>query len=282
MKTKKKLTTPPKASSRKATPPKNLRDKRIPRPLGVTMLTKEYHKTNNRVLLTKASQLIIDYWVQSNFLYFGQQYNLQQISQLTRMPANRIIKKITDPMKNWLSTDKVEDRFEALVGFVIKNSLGTRAQHQDHINLIRGAQLNAKTGELEYTPFVTGQLTRALELLNTSDMNILRMIEQLKPARVTTAIQVNQAANPQTPNGQYIGINEAVKLLDQNREQALLDSPEKQAKLIAQHADEPLPEIIATRQQGLSIDGSAKPAQKRDHTLRREQEGPIYQDVIIP
>src|SRR5690606_2396930 len=111
-----------------------------------------------------------------------------------------------------LSGNTVEDRFEALVSFITKNGLATRAQLQDHLALLREGQRNTKTGELEYTPFVSSAVTNALDLILKSDSNFLKIVEMLKPSRPSTAIQINSAnSNPHSPNGQFLGVNEAVK-----------------------------------------------------------------------
>jgi hypothetical protein len=266
-------------------PPKNSKQKRIPRPLGLTLMIKEYNQTSNKEILTRARNMIIELWANNNFYYEGRQTSIDELARYLNTSSLYITKKIVQPMKNWLTNEKVEDRYEALLGLLTKMTLATRSQTQNHIQVMASGQaIDKRTGQHTYTAFVSGEITRAIALIHKSDENFLKIIQEFKPNRPATAIQVNslQADAKQSPLGNYLGINEAVKLLDANRETQLLDDPDKQAKLLAEHIPQDIPEIIATKQQGISIDGSTKLPNKRDHSQRREADGAIHSDVIIP
>lgn len=275
--TKEKGTLPP--------PDKIQQKKRIPRPLGITLLMKEYKRTNNRELLTKARNQVIEQWSNNNFQLFDKQVSIDELAKYLITSPQLITKKIVQPMKNWLLNEKVEDRYEALVSYLIKMGLATRAQTQNHIQVLSSGQ-TIHNGLYTYTPFVSGEVTKALALIHKSDENFLKIIQEFRPTRPSIAVQNNfpGADHQQSPLGNYLGVNEAVKLLDAQRDGlTLLDDVEAQTKLLAEHIPDNLPEINATKQQGLSADGQSKPTPKRDHSKRREHTGDIYSsDIIIP
>lgn len=293
-KTKGKLTTPltmdkvvDLSRKTKGSPPPKFKTKlRIPRPLGLTLMMKEYRNTNNKELLTNAKNMIINQWSTNNFSYNGKQYSIEDIAKLLDMPTQQVIKKVTQPIKHWLTNDTMENRYEALLSLLTKMGLATRAQIQGHVEVLQTSQtVDKHTNTYKYTPWVSAEVTNALKLILKSDENLWRLFEGFKPTKPSVAIQVNNqgADAKQSPQGNYLGINEAVKLLNATGTPGLLDNPEAQTKLLAEYTDNTeLPEIIATKQQGISIDGSTKEITKRSHDKRREADGPIYSDVIIP
>ena len=79
----------------------------------------------------------------------------------------------------------------------------------------------------------------------------------------------NTVANQQNA-GQYIGPNEAIKMIDEGTV-PLLESGTLQDDLAEGYGTDKLPEIIATKQQGLKDDGTFSVADlknKKEHTDR--------------
>ena len=92
--------------------------------------------------------------------------------------------------------------------------------------------------------------------------------------------------NQQANNQNYIGTNEAVKMIDAKREVPLLESADQQEALGAQYLDGTQPQIIATRQRGFKKELKAidikkpkrkEPLKKSSHIDRREDDGEIVE-----
>lgn len=189
----------------------------------------------------------------------------------------------------WLSKGDIEDNYRALIASAIFGAQADKALAMRQFKVFEKAQLNTDTGELEYRPFISDAASRHISVINGTTKTIMEAIKMLKPEPKPKALE-KPLANPEpkegetpmtTESGKYIGVTEAVRLLEQAN--SPLDKPEKVTILLEQHASEPLPEIKATKQQGISADGLEKKQPKKKHKSLSERiaNSSATQEVII-
>jgi len=146
-------------------------------------------------------------------------------------------------------------------------------------------QYNTKTGQMEYKPFVSDAASKHIGVLNNTTKTLTEIAKLFKPEvpkNQTLPLKPNtDPAVAQTEEGKYLGITEAVRMLESQK--SPLDNPEEVNKLLEAHNTVPLPEIKATKQQGLSEDGlAAKKAKKSRKAFElKAEDAVVIPDVIV-
>jgi hypothetical protein len=299
---KQKLKTQQKTKTRKRTrekdvtmPNPNLKlplktQERHPRPEGLTMMLREAHREKSKGKLKGARNMIVQYWQRSNFEWFGEPISLDELSRLIDQSPLKTIEEMTKAVRYLMVNGKGAELGIGMAAAAHGFFGALQARYFRHLKAIEGSLLDA-SGDLSYKPFKTETALRTLDgLLSTgkAQLEVAKFFKPDKPAAI-----VNQQANfggaPTDPkaseSGRYLGPTEAVRLLEAEGRANILDNEALAGRALEEHASTLLPEIIATKQQGIDMNGIdvAKPKkQKRTHTDRREDEGYIYTEVIIP
>lgn len=242
-------------------------NKRLPRPTGITLLIRE-----NR--LKEAQDQILTQWVTNNFTLCQQVYSIPDVARMLKLNPHQVIANITKPLKTWLLQGKQEENYQALVSLFLNFALSDRSQIQGEVEVIR------RRTKGRYQPFITQTLLNAYAMLNISTKNLMEFAKQFKPDVAASKSLDQPLANPQgsTQGSKFLGTVEAVKLIEANRSENLLDGGTLQSQILTKEKLENLPEVVATKQQGLDSTGLEKKVKKRIHNTDAD---PNIKDAII-
>lgn len=242
---------------------------RLARPLGVTMLMKQGR-------LKEAQDQILTQWVTNNFTLCQQTYSIPDIARMLKLNAHQVVKQITKPLKTWLLNGKQEENYQALLSLLFFHALSDRQQTQDQLNLLVADQQG------HYKPFLSSTVGHAITNLLQSTKNFFELTKLFKPDVAASKSLDQPLANPQgsTQGSKYLGTVEAVKLIEANRSENLLDGGSLQSQILTKEDLNNLPEVVATKQQGLDSTGLEKKVKKRIHNT--EADPNIKDAIIIP
>ena len=190
--------------------------------------------------------------------------------------------------------EKHEQLIEGLIGEQITWALEDRMEIVNQVNILKASQ-NGK-----YTPFISAELNKALKLRLDSSTSLQQLVRSMTGGG--GSINIFQQFNQQNNNveeAQYITIEEAREIVQQ---QAMLENKSEEAKYLeAQYDMSALPEVVATKQQGIDVSkegltlnkteinaitdnykGTIEVSSKEHHELRREIEQRIDPDEEDP
>jgi hypothetical protein len=264
--------------------------KRIPRPLGLTILMRE-GKGGDKNKLRKAKNMLIQEWQRNDFTFNGERLDINKMAYRLNMSPLLVIEEMTKAVRFMVGQGKAQEISVGMAAAAHQFFGQLQARYLNHLEAIEG-RLGGKNGELSYKPFVTEAALKTLDgLLNTgkSQFEVAKFFQPKAPTIVNQ--QANFGQNPEDPkastSGKYLGPTEAVRLLEAEGRANILDNEALAGRSLTEHASPKanLPEIIATKQQGIDMNGIdiAKPKKvKRNHTDRREDDGYILPEVIIP
>lgn len=267
---------------------------RFPRPMGTTAMALEYQKNPNDELLIKIHNYIINQWLMGNGVLCGIPYDINTFSYRMGIDINYIRVFMRDRLLSsriW-DKEKAEDLLQALMGEQLAWALEDRMEIAHQVNILRESQ-----GE-KYVPFISAELGKALKLKLESSTSLQSIVRNLTGGSTTNIFaQFNQQNNVTQQNA--ITIEEARQIVLES--QRVLDKPEE-AKLLEDRYDiKSLPEVVATKQEGVDTSkeglnlnkaelmqitddykGAMSSFSKEHHELRREIEMRIDPDEEDP
>ena len=223
---------------------KNTHKVRLPRPMGITQAMTEYHNTQDPTLLTKVQTFMIQQWLLSNGKLCGRSLDCNSLSKFIGCHPSMIQDHMRDQVLGNKIWDKgvQEEMMSSLMGQQIMWALEDRMEINQQVQILREAQ-----GD-RYMPFISAELNKALGL-KLSSSNSLQSI--LKTMSGGGSINIFQQFNQQSNQEQEaITIETAITLIQE--ENSKLVSKDKDLQYIeATYGIEELPEVVATRQQGI-------------------------------
>lgn len=267
---------------------------RFPRPMGTTAMALEYQKNPNDELLIKIHNYIINQWLMGNGVLCGITYDINTFSYRMGIDINYIRVFMRDRLLSsriW-DKEKAEDLLQALMGEQLAWALEDRMEIAHQVNILRESQ-----GE-KYVPFISAELGKALKLKLESSTSLQSIVRNLTGGSTTNIFaQFNQQNNVTQQNA--ITVEEARQIVFES--QRVLDKPEE-AKLLEDRYDiKSLPEVVATKQEGVDTSkeglnlnkaelmqitddykGAMSSFSKEHHELRREIEMRIDPDEEDP
>lgn len=269
---------------------------RFPRPLGLTAMMKEYNTTKDPSVLSKAQDYLINQWLMGNGVICGQMYDINSLSQRLGLDINYVRIYMRDRVLNSRLWDKErqEEMVTGLLGEQLAWAMEDRMEVSHQVQVLREAQGG------KYTPFISAELNKALKLKLDSS-NSLQMIVKNLIGGTTTNIfnQFNQQNISGQPSAEYISIDEARELIQE--QQQVLPKSEEAKLLEAKYDISSLPEVVATKQEGIdttkeglslnkaeldqitdNYKGAMSLASKEHHEMRREIEENIDPDADDP
>lgn len=267
---------------------------RFPRPMGTTAMALEYQKNPNDELLIKIHNYIINQWLMGNGVLCGITYDINTFSYRMGIDINYIRVFMRDRLLSsriW-DKEKAEDLLQALMGEQLAWALEDRMEIAHQVNILRESQGG------EYVPFISAELGKALKLKLESSTSLQSIVRNLTGGSTTNIFaQFNQQNNVTQQNA--ITVEEARQIVFES--QRVLDKPEE-AKLLEDRYDiKSLPEVVATKQEGVDTSkeglnlnkaelmqitddykGAMSSFSKEHHELRREIEMRIDPDEEDP
>lgn len=240
---------------------------RLPRPTGTTLLIKQGRTK-------EAQEQVLTQWVTNNFTLCQITYSIPDIARMLNLSPAMIVKQITKPMKSWLLQGKQEDNYHALLSFCLNFLLSDRYQTQNQLSLLIADQQG------HYKPFLSTVVSHGITNLLQSTKSFVDFAKLFKPEVAKNPALDQGLANPSgsTQGTKYLGTVEAVKLIEANRDQNILDGGTLQSQILSKEKLEDLPEVVATKQQGLDSTGMEKKVKKRIHNTAGD---PNIKDAII-
>ena len=224
---------------------------RIPRTTGLTALARSYQADPTTKRLKQLHTHLLSRYIHDGFRLNGELVDITTLATYTGLTLAQIVKAITkstNQLTDLASEQGAQDTQKALLAILINGALADRGrvlQQERTLSLAQGAK---------YVPFLTGALNQAQRTMLESNKPLIEILKALNPSGTSINItNQNQQANIE---GKALGPNEAVKLIDAKAASSLLEDTSLQQGLIHEYIDDKdLPEIIATKQQGVD-DGS--------------------------
>lgn len=258
--------------------PDNL--KRIPRSTGMTMMVKHYNQIEDekerQKKLEQIKDHVINQYIKEGFRMNGKTMELNELAIYLNMPLKGVVRKITR-YGDIMGGKDGEALARAVKLFSFNGLMATRS-------LVLGQAQNLIRSQGDgYVPFLTSEVNRSLGNLIQNDNAFISFLKAVSPDPKTQPSVVinNQQAtlNSAGNTEQLLNINQAVKLIDANRDETLLESPEMQNRLLASHISDEVPEVIATEQRGYTTPDQIMVPKKKikvaHHDDRREDDGEI-------
>lgn len=255
---------------------------RIPRPIGVTQLMSEYHKTKDVTTLAHVQQYIIQQWLLTNGRVCGRMFNITELSAFIKCDPEMVRIQMRDQFLNTKLWNKEvqEGLMESLIGQHISWAMEDRMEVENQVSILRESQGR------HYTPFITAELNKAIGMKLSSTNTLGGIIKNLAGGG---SINIFNQTNNQENNFIGLSVERAVEIIQEEHRQ--LEAPQ-QVQYIENHYDvEEFPEVVANKQvgidsskEGLNIGmaelsqiadnykGTVKSFDEEHHQMRREIE----------
>jgi hypothetical protein len=265
---------------------------RWPRPMGVTQMMVEYHKTADTALLDKAKSYLMQQWLISSGAICGRTYDIMQLSSFLKVPAEAIRSHMKTQLldtKIW-DRDKQEEIINSLIGQQMLWALDDRMEVQQQLNVLKEAQGG------RYQAFISAEVTKAIGLKLQSSNNLGQVLSRLQGGgsiNIFNNLGGNQEINQ--------GVTKEEALVIIQKEVAEIEKPKELQYLEAKYDMQALPEVVATEQTGVDttkegtdldrgeiramIDnykGTMNEFEREHHELRREIEMQIDPEAPDP
>ena len=219
---------------------------RKPRPMGVTQLSIAYQNTKSQEVLDNLYTYLVNQWYTNTGVVCGTHYDINSFASRYSIPRTFISNFMMETVcgsRLW-DKDKQEKLIEGLIGEQITWALEDRMEIVNQVNILKSSQQG------KYTPFISAELNKALKLRLDSSSSLQQLVRSLAGGGGSINIfqQFNQQNN-QVNEAQFITIDEARELIQQ---QSMLENKSEEAKYLeAQYDINSLPEVVATKQQGV-------------------------------
>lgn len=252
---------------------------RIPRPLGLTLSLRTYHKTKDLNTLNKIKERVIEQWIGNDMMYNDRIYNIQEMSGYLNMPSTMIMKgvhKVMEKMGRLIPKDQTEGITRALFSKAIILGSEIQSLHARQVRILFDAQ-----GD-NYKPFVSGAVNQALANWNstqTAPLALLRMLTEKQSVNIFNPTFTNP-----TQSGTQLTAEMAMKLIHENQQSMLEDSglADKSVRI------DGLPDInprsqnvgLITQPKLLEVPNPIHPAHPQTHEDRRERQEFIKDEDI--
>lgn len=163
---------------------------RIPRPLGLTTLSKAHQAQNTESSKSTVIHHILTNYITTGFTFLGIPCTIPQLSQLTSIPQPSILKgisKASTGLASMTNPDQLQDTIRALQSVSINQSLQASGRMHEQSNILRASQGN------EYKAFISSTYNIALKNELDASKQLMELAKALMPSQGTTInIQNNQ------------------------------------------------------------------------------------------
>lgn len=263
--------------------------------MGTTAIMEEYHRTKDTSILDKAKNYLINQWLMGNGVLCGIAYDINTFSQKLGIDINyiRIYMRDRVLMNNLWNKENQDKMLESLLGEQLAWALEDRMEVSHQVNILRDSQGG------KYTPFISAELNKALKLKLESSTSLQSIIRNLTGGNTTNIFnQFNQQNNINTDAEPGIDQDEARKII---LETVGEDTTESARYLETKYDMEALPEVVATKQEGVDTSkeglgfstteldlitddykGAMEASSREHHEMRREIEMKIDPNAEDP
>lgn len=219
---------------------------RIPRPLGVTGLLFEYTKTKDPETLGKAQSLYIQQWIMYGGYVCGTSLSMMELAGFLNIPIERIQLQMKENLlgsKMWdTDTDKQKELVGQLFGLQLSWALEDRVEISGQVDILKRSQNG------HYVPFISGEVTKALDLKQKSSNNINAIIRNLSGGSGSNINIFNQQNNVPINNG--LTVDQAIRIIGESQRE-MIGRPQELNYIEAHYDINDLPEVVANKQTGI-------------------------------
>lgn len=232
---------------------KVLSNKRIPRPLGTTELSKSLHQntvmnSNESNTLQSLIEHITKHYINTNFKYCNQSQSIEHFSSYTNIPISYIQTLMVDQAKigySLLTNEGQEDIGGAIFSLLLNMSLSDRSTALQHANILTTAM-----GQ-QYVPFLSSEVTKALANAQSTTQNIANIARNFFGNQGSGLTINNVQSNAHNVQNNLTIENAQMMIEDQLRDKALLQDQATKDNLYLQYELHNMPELDARKQTGL-------------------------------
>lgn len=272
--------------------------RRIPRPFGATALAAQYHITKDKTYLQQYQNLMIQQWCLCSGNICGNTYDIQSLSRSLNVPVEAIRIHMRDEVlksRVW-DSDHQEELLKGLIGQMVSWTLEDRMRINGQINLLTASQGGT------YKPFISAELNKAMKMGLESTTSLQSLVGRLMGGGPSVNIfNMFQQNNEQNVQNNFVSRDDVLEILANEQKQL---PKEEQALLLETRYDlSSLPEVVATRQEGIdtskeglgdridikklqqatdNLKGANQVALDDHHSMRREIELRVDQDEEDP
>lgn len=145
---------------------------RVPRPLGLTLLSLNYQKSQSEEDLESLQKHIVSQYALQGFRYNNQPMSINEFSHYTSIPESitiKLISKVSEKVGAFNSPEQVQDTLTSLASLSMNWAIQDRGLVMHHLGIMMQAQGNS------YKPFISGEVSKALKLGLDSNRNIMEI-----------------------------------------------------------------------------------------------------------
>lgn len=268
--------------------------KRFPRPMGTTAMSLQYQKTKDPNDLDKVKEYLINQWLMGNGVLCGITYDINVFSMRLGIEINSIRIFMRDRLlasRLW-DKEKQQEILEALMGEQLAWALEDRMEISHQLQILRDSQGG------KYTPFISSEVNKVLKLKLESSTSLQSIVRTFMGGGTTNIFnQFNQQNNIQQQES--ISLDEARQIILES--QKVQDKTEEAKMLEARYDISALPEVVATKQEGVDTSkeglninkqelnqitddykGAMAASSREHHEIRREIEMMVDRDAEDP
>lgn len=225
--------------------------KRVPRPLGLTALAKQAKKEPTETHKENLTRYAIQYWISNGGYIFGEAKSAGELAQVLRCTQQEVQKQMGE---NFLTSGiwdskKSHEILEAIAGQMIAMAMEDRIDAEGQVSVLKKSQGDS------YTPFITGELNKALSVKQSATGGIANIFRMLTGGGTTNIFNFNQDT-PDDKQETFIKIDDAMAIIQEERAKQVATVPEVQL-IEAKYDIASLPEVVATKQTGVDTSKEA-------------------------
>lgn len=227
----------------------------MPRPFGLTTLMQEYHISKDPKLIDKIKGLVIQTWIMNNGMVFGKHLSVTELSLIIGCTAGEIHDKLATQMMGSKLWDKNTNNeiINQLLGMAVAWNIEDRIAIENQVGLLKQAQGGT------YRAFISSEVNKALGLKISASNSLQSLIKSLTSGGTINIF--NQQNNNTQINSSHITVEQAIDIVQNQLNES---NHEPRGYIEGTYAMEELPEVVATKQVGISTAKEGLTIKKRD------------------
>lgn len=183
---------------------------RLPRPLGLTNLCKEYHQNETQQNKEKIYKFLITQFTLNGFRYTNISLSISEFSKIFNIEESTVLKEINElsmGLGSFSNPDQINNTLKSIASLSSLWAIQDKGLISNQIELLIKAQGNS------YKPFISSELNKALKLGLDSNKNMMDLYKTLSGQ---TQNILNIFNNNQT-NNNYITPEQALDFIEDKR-----------------------------------------------------------------
>lgn len=185
---------------------------RIPRPMGLTLLSKEYQENNSDDNQQRLRKHLINQYTLSGFRLNGVPVPIHELSTLVNIPLHEINNLVSESGKNlgaFNSPEQIQNTITSIISLSTNWAIMDKGLINQQIEILAQAQGGT------YKPFISGELNKALKTGLDANKNLMEIYRTFFTSNTTNILNIygNKEEDDQdlvTPQKAFDLINKAL------------------------------------------------------------------------